>query len=144
MSLNEQSPDTLRNEFASLQPKSVESLMGDARVHPRQVATGVTRGTWRISNSDGSYITIGVIPETNDEFGIAFFNAEGTLISKNLGVSQTIYSSTGNELVKIDDTGYLLSDEEDRRIKLGTAPDDNRVGLWMTKEGVDVIDELES
>ena len=44
------------------------------------------------------------------------------------------------DLVTIDRTGFLFSDGTDRRIKLGSYA--TRVGLWISKPGVDVIDEL--
>lgn len=46
------------------------------------------------------------------------------------------------ELVNIDRTGFLFSDGIDRRIKLGSFA--ARVGLWISREGEDVIDILES
>jgi hypothetical protein len=45
------------------------------------------------------------------------------------------------DLVVIDRTGFLFSDGTDRRIKLGSFA--ARVGLWISKPGVDVINELE-
>jgi hypothetical protein len=45
------------------------------------------------------------------------------------------------DLVTIDRTGFLFSDGTDRRIKLGSFA--ARVGLWISKPGVDVINELE-
>lgn len=44
------------------------------------------------------------------------------------------------DLVVVDRTGFLFSDGTDRRIKLGSYA--TRVGLWISKPGVDVIDEL--
>lgn len=44
------------------------------------------------------------------------------------------------ELVNIDRTGFLFSDGTDRRIKLGSFA--TRVGLWISKPGIDVIDQL--
>lgn len=44
------------------------------------------------------------------------------------------------DLVTIDRTGFLFSDGTDRRIKLGSYA--ARVGLWISKPGIDVIDEL--
>lgn len=46
------------------------------------------------------------------------------------------------ELVNIDRTGFLFSDGTDRRIKLGSFA--TRVGLWISKDGEDVIDLLEA
>ena len=44
------------------------------------------------------------------------------------------------DLVVIDRTGFLFSDGTNRRIKLGSFA--TRVGLWISKPGVDVINEL--
>ena len=47
---------------------------------------------------------------------------------------------TQQELNVVDSTGYLFSDANDRRIKIGSFG--TRVGLWISKEGEDVIDLL--
>lgn len=53
-----------------------------------------------------------------------------------------VYDSISNiELTTLDRTGFLFSDGTDRRIKLGSFA--ARVGLWISKPGVDVINELE-
>lgn len=44
---------------------------------------------------------------------------------------------TNTELTVLDRTGFLFSDGTDRRIKLGSFA--TRVGLWISKEGEDVI-----
>lgn len=49
---------------------------------------------------------------------------------------------TQRELVEIDRTGFLFSDANNRRIKIGSAPDDGRVGNWISKPGTDVITQL--
>lgn len=49
-------------------------------------------------------------------------------------------SQSGVELTTLDRTGFLFSDGVDRRIKLGSFA--GRVGLWISKEGEDVIDLL--
>lgn len=49
---------------------------------------------------------------------------------------------TQRELNVVDRTGYLFSDANSRRIKIGSAPDDGRVGIWVSKPGEDVIDLL--
>lgn len=48
--------------------------------------------------------------------------------------------TTQTELTTLDRTGFLFSDGTDRRIKLGSYA--SRVGLWISKEGNDVIDLL--
>lgn len=45
------------------------------------------------------------------------------------------------DLVVVDRTGFLFSDGTDRRIKLGSYA--TRVGLWISKDGIDVIEALE-
>jgi len=131
----------LKNGFNTVSNNDIDSVLDSNRVEPRQVATGVTRGTWRINSTDGSYITIGLIPNTTD-FGIAFFDSNNNLISKNLGTSQTIYDPDGNELVNIDGYGFLFSFNALRRIRLGLKPDKSDVGSYITPDGIDVIDEL--
>lgn len=49
---------------------------------------------------------------------------------------------TQRELNVVDRTGYLFSDASDRRIKIGSAPDDGRVGIWVSKPGEDVIEVI--
>lgn len=140
--MDDLSANGLMNDFATIPNNNIEGWMENDRVQPRQVATGVTRGTWRINNTDGSYITLGEIPNSDGEFGIAFFDSDNNIVSKNLGPSQTIYGGDQEELVKVNSTGFLFSDSTDRRIKIGTSPDDGRVGIWTTEPGIDVIEEL--
>ena len=61
-------------------------------------------------------------------------------IQESLGRMVIYDSATQVELVNIDRTGFLFSDGTDRRIKLGSFA--TRVGLWISKEGEDVIDLL--
>lgn len=49
---------------------------------------------------------------------------------------------TQREINVVDRTGYTFSDDDERRIKIGNAPDDGRIGQWITKDGKDVIQEL--
>jgi hypothetical protein len=132
----------LSNDFTNIANNDPFQNLESDRVQPRQVASGVERGTKRIVNIDGSYITLGEIPDSGGEFGIAFFTRDGVLIKKDTGLAQTIYDDAGRELVTIDSTGFLLADAIARRIKLGTAPDDGRVGFWVTEPNEDVITEL--
>ncbi len=74
----DQNPTGLTNDFNNIPDVSIEQLAETQRVQPRSVATGVTQGTWRINGTDGSYITIGVIPDSGNKFGIAFFRTDGT------------------------------------------------------------------
>ena len=51
---------------------------------------------------------------------------------------------TKRELNVVDRTGYTFSDAADRRIRQGTNPKSGDVGVYVSKPGVDVIDELNS
>lgn len=64
------------------------------RTLPRQITTGVLRGTQTIMNTDGSYVTIGLIPDGGTDFGIAHFDSKGKIISKDTGVTEYKYDST--------------------------------------------------
>lgn len=61
-------------------------------------------------------------------------------IDEGRGTMRIYDSSTGVDLVNIDRTGFLFSDGTDRRIKIGSYA--LRVGMWMSKDGFDVIDVL--
>lgn len=125
-SITDNTPSDLRNDFNTIPNNDIDNIIDSNRVEPRQVGTGVTRGTWRMNNTDGSYITIGLIPNTDNEFGIAYFKSDNTRI------------------FTIDATGFLFSDSTVRRIKIGAAPDDGRIGIWTSKPNEDVITLLES
>lgn len=93
--LNDPSAAALSNEFSNIGDRSVEDMAETDRVIPRQVSTGVMRGTQRISNTDGSYMTLGVIPETT-ELGMAFYNADNTLNRRITGDNDYFYDTEGN------------------------------------------------
>lgn len=61
-------------------------------------------------------------------------------IDEGRGLMRIYDSTTANDFVVIDRTGFLFSDGTDRRIKLGSYA--LRVGFWISKEGEDVIDLL--
>lgn len=63
-------------------------------------------------------------------------------IDEGRGMMRIYDSTTSNDLVVIDRTGFLFNDGTDRRIKLGSFA--LRVGLWISQPGEDVIDLLES
>lgn len=135
----------LSNDFSNISNNDIDTMLDANRVEPRQVASGVMRGTQRIVNTDGSYITLGEIPGTNGEFGIGYFNRDGTMIKKSTGTSDTLFDDNGTEIMTTDRTGLLFRDAVNRRIKLGASPGDNpRIGQWISPEGTDVIDLLES
>lgn len=85
--------------FATIPDVPVEATSD--RVTPGQVATGTTRGTQTYMNTDGSYMTMGLIPNSTD-FGIAFFDKSGTLISKTTSSTQYVYDkTTGKNVMQV-------------------------------------------
>jgi hypothetical protein len=85
-----------KNEFSTIPSQNVDDMLRSDRIQPRQMGTGVMRGTQRISNTDGSYITLGVIPNSSpEEFGIAHFDADDTLIKKSTAEADYQYNSAG-------------------------------------------------
>jgi hypothetical protein len=98
---------SLNGDYPTIADQAVDAQT--SRVQPRQVATGVTRGTQRIVNTDGSYVTLGEIPDGSGDFGIAHFNASGTIIFKNTGVTEYKYDVTGRNYYqngKLPDGSY--------------------------------------
>ena len=79
-------------------------------VSPQLLQTGTLRGTQRIVNQDGSYITLGVIPNSNGEFGIAFFDKNNTIQAKITALTDYKYNpSTGKNYLqtgKLPDGSY--------------------------------------
>lgn len=149
----------LKNNFTDISSQDVEDMLQSTRVQPRQVGTGVMRGTQRIVDTDGSYITMGAIPETNGEFGFAFFDADGTLISKYLATEQSFFNSAGTIISQqtaqfqafYDDSGNLISKSTgttDYKYDLTTGKNyyqngklpDNSYGAIFVKTGVNVAD----
>lgn len=49
---------------------------------------------------------------------------------------------TQRELNVVDREGYTFSDATVRRIRIGQSPTGDRVGIWVSKPGIDVIDNL--
>lgn len=113
----------LKNEFSTIPSRNVEDMLQSDRIQPRQMGTGVLRGTQRVISTDGSYITIGEIPDSDGEFGIAFFSADGDIISKQIAETHYIYDrNTGKNIIQV-----------------GKLPD-NTYGWAVAKEGYDVED----
>jgi hypothetical protein len=140
--MDELSSQGLSNDFNNIPANGFDTFIDNDRVQPRQVASGVMRGTQRIQNVDGSYITLGEIPGTDGEFGFGFFDRDGNLIKKSTGTTDVLYNN-GSEVYELDDDGFTFSDATDRRIRLGKDPDStSAVGHWMSRDGIDVIDEL--
>lgn len=122
----------LKNEFSNLPGNNVDSAFNSDRVQPRQVATGVTRGAWRINDPDGSYIIIGEIPNTNGQLGIAYFDANNNLISKDTGATRYRYDDTGTQISidgRLDDGDYGLQFSD------GTVTTTIKAGEFVQNDG---------
>ena len=122
--LTDPSGSTMSNGFSDISDRSIEDMAQSSRVQPRQVASGVTRGTQRISNTDGSYMTLGVIPETT-ELGMAFYNADNTLNRRITGDNDYFYDTEGNISILI-----------------GYAPGVDEPIVAIMKEGYDAIESI--
>ena len=98
----------LSNNFATIEDVSVDAISN--RVIPRQTQSGVERGTKTFMNTDGSYMTLGLIPDGGTDFGIAFFDASGNLVMKVTSSTQYWYDvTTGKnniQLGKLPDGSY--------------------------------------
>lgn len=46
------------------------------------------------------------------------------------------------ELNVVDSEGYTFADDQVRRIRIGLSPTRDRVGVWVSKPGIDVITQL--
>jgi hypothetical protein len=128
----------LKNELNNIPQNDIETLIDADRVQPRQVASGVQRGTQRIVSTDGSYITLGEIPDTDGEFGIAFFDSTGQMVFKLTGTTQSIYSS-GNERTRLDELGLTtIRSDGTYANRVGQAGSDDRDGIWTAKPTQDL------
>ena len=104
----------LSNDFNTIRVNDIENVIAADRVQPRQVSTGVMRGTWQINNTDGSYITIGLIPDST-QFGIAFFDANNEKQSVSTSLTDYKYNSSGinyyqSGLLPDGTSGVILTD----------------------------------
>lgn len=88
--LGDASASNLVNEYATIPDRPIEAEAD--RVTPNQVSSGVSRGTQRINNSDGGYMLMGAIEGT--EFGIAFYDASGKIVSKYTPYTDYVYDPT--------------------------------------------------
>lgn len=86
----------MTNDFATIPAPTVDPV--STRILPRQTTSGVTRGTQTMMSDDGSYVTLGNISGTT-QFGIAFYDPNGNLISTNVGPTTTVYDSNGKKTV---------------------------------------------
>lgn len=122
-SISNPSPSSLKNSFAQVTSRSLEDMAQSDRILPRQVGSGVMRGTQKIVHTDGSYITIGAIEDTNGEFGLAFYDSGGNLIAKDTGATEYKYDPS-------TDKNYYQN---------GTLPDGS-FGAIFVKSGFNVSD----
>lgn len=82
------------------------------RVLPRQVSTGVNRGTQTVMGQDGTQIQIGNINNTT-EFGISVIDKDGFILFKLVGQTWFWYDKTTNKNVmqvgKLPDGTYSMA-----------------------------------
>lgn len=58
------------------------------------------------------------------------------------GRGRLVIYDGNKELTIVDRDGFLFSDADERRIKIGNSPQGDRVGIWQSKNGEDVIELL--
>lgn len=93
-------------------------------------------------DSDGNIRTfIGEDP-TSGNTVMDFYDASGNLVSRNTGDKTTYYDTDLNIVAEVTGDNTIYYDTDDARILIGKAPDDGRIGIWVSKTGVDVITEL--
>jgi len=119
-SLSDPSVENLKNDFATIPDSSISDMTRSDRVNPRQIASGVLRGTQRIVNTDGSTITLGEIPETNGDFGIATFNSDNQLLYKLVGST------------------WLWNDLSTDKFRVSITATDDSFAMKVSQSGVDV------
>lgn len=114
-----------------------------SRVAPRQVTSGVTRGTQTIMNTDGSYVTLGLIPDGGTDFGIAFFSSVGNLISKNTGTVESMYDTNGNLISQNTGETQSIYDPTTGKnvMQIGKLPD-GTYGFAVAAIGFNVADGI--
>jgi hypothetical protein len=73
------------------------------------------------------------------KYGIAYYNTAGVKIYEFDGVNTIKYNASG-AIISVDDgKKTVYYDADDARILIGQAPDDNRIGIWVSKVGEDVL-----
>jgi hypothetical protein len=117
----------LTNDFNTVPNNDITGNLGTDRVQPRDIATGVMRGTQRYISNDGSYMTTGEVPgQTGPDgkplFGLAFFDSSGNLQAMYLGTTDYKYTADG--------INYYQS---------GELPDGSR-NVAISKDGTSVED----
>jgi len=125
-----------------------------SRVIPRQLSTGSLRGTQTVGygkakldgtnnrivvGGDGnSSVGIGNIPGTN-EFGFFLINSTGIVTMKSVNGATTWYDDTGTIVSTTANGSTTWYDTSGvPRILIGQAPDDGRMGEWVSKTGQNV------
>lgn len=68
---------------------------------PDNTLSGVSRGTQTFISTDGSKMLIGNLP--NNEFGIAFYNPQGILVTKYVGPTRFIYNPADSNVNVLQD-----------------------------------------
>lgn len=63
-------------------------------------------------------------------------------LEQNRGRLVVYDPETQRELNVVDRQGYTFSDATVRRIRIGSSPNDDRVGIWVSKPTIDVITQL--
>jgi hypothetical protein len=112
LSLDNNIASDLRNEYPNISTTPVQPESD--RITPRQVSSGVERGTKIIMNVDGSYIEMGALSDGSGDFGIAFYDAQGRIVSKMVGPDA---NSTGK-------TDYYYDETTGRNyMQIGRLPD---------------------
>lgn len=109
------------DDFATVSDVPIQPT--STRVSPNKIPSGVTRGTQTYINLDGSYMTLGLVPDGSGRFGIAFFDPTNTLITATTGLTQYVYDKT---------TGKNI-------LQIGKLPD-GTYGLIVAKAGFNVAD----
>ncbi len=65
-------------------------------------------------------------------------------ISLNQNEGSLVVKRNGVELTRVDARGFIYSNQDGvRQILIGANPKNGKVRIYNTKDGVDVIDELE-
>ncbi len=127
-----------KGSYNNVRDVSLESLQD--RIQPRQVGTGLMRGTQTILNTDGSKITLGKISGTS-EFGIAYYDPDDNLLSSITGTTYSFYDTNGSLIQKITGgTTYIYDITTNKNIiQIGKLPDGS-YGMVVAKPDVDVAD----
>lgn len=144
--------------FVKLAPNMDTSLLANAlNTNFNQVQSESRRKV--VTDESGiNRIIIGKLDDGT--YGIAYYDIKGNLISKSEGKTTTTYYTTGvvsstddgTTNTKYDTAGNILSvddgnktvyyDANNPRILIGKAPNDGRIGMWVSKTGVNVVTEL--